>query len=563
MWQYDKETDNTKFNVFIQKTIMHTFVDMLNSILEMQTKPNKNYLYNIVINKFYFKLNTFYKDDSVLDKLIIIESNKIKKQNAASSLLIDPIFLSQNYKQQSPIKIQKIKQCSNPIYTIKPATRQHIRYISINNYTNCSNGSFHNWVNKNGSMVCEKCKLDVKDVTEQSSSKTMDAYIKTIKPPKMCVNELKDTVVKSNEVVNTFIKSYDANKNYVDVFINLLNGITGEKTNNYYLFSDTYIINHDHHGHTTNNYVEIVNKNNAVQIKNNHPFFGLDVIYFTNGKYEYYYDKNKYNYLGFRERNKDYEKALYSGSYVKINLSIKNKLKYIGWKQYVYQVKESDKILRNYFIENIVNVRVTNLKQSLIKIQKITNIITSKNKKIKYDDDSGLVNKYIGKLDTMVLKTNGYSFFRNWEGMKDFVSDNKQKYDDIEGDYVDYHTLNKVDDTGMLLLYYIVSELMQLININDDKTIRSTVVFYVVDVITYLVNSFSLNDVKTSLEMKRFLYLLTNNESQRELSELRGDAIEESEVDEDAKEEEDAIDMEDEMDYEIDYENGVNMNRIN
>lgn len=562
MWQYDKEKDNTKFNIFIQKTIMHTFVDMLNSVLEMQTKPNKNYLYNIVINKFYYKLNTFYKDDSILDKLVIIESNKVKKQNTTSTLLIDPIFLPQIYEQQSPIKLPKKQLCFNNIYTMKHTSRQPIRYISINSYTNCPDGAFHNWSNKNGAMGCDKCGLNIKDVTDKSSPKIMDAYMKTVKPSKVCIDETKNNIVKSNDVISAFIKSYDANKNYVDVFVNLVNSITGEKTNNYYLYSDTYIINHDHHGHTTNNYVEIINKNNAVQVKNNHPYFGLDVIYFVQGKYEYYYDKNKYNYVGYRERNKDYEKALYSGSYVNINLSIKNKLKYIGWKQYVSQVKETDKIVRNYVIEIIINTRVTNLKQSLINIQRITNIIVSKNRKVKYDDDSGLVAKYMGKLDTMVLKNNGYSFFRHWDHIRDYSGSHKQIYD-IDGEYIDYHTLNKYDDTGMLLLYYIVSEFGQLININDDKTIRSTVVFYVVDMITYLVNSFSLNDVKTSLEMKRFLYLLTNNESQRELSELRGDAIEESEVDEDAKEEQEAIDMEDEMDYEIDYENGVNMNRIN
>jgi hypothetical protein len=81
MW-YNSEigikSNNINANAQIQRIIIHTFVDCLNSILE--NTINNNYLYNIITTKFYNKLNFIYNNNSsisLLEKLDSINKKKV------------------------------------------------------------------------------------------------------------------------------------------------------------------------------------------------------------------------------------------------------------------------------------------------------------------------------------------------------------------------------------------------------------------------------------------------------------------------------------------------------
>ena len=70
MWYYDLE-DPTKRKLFlptIQKSVIHTAVDVLNGILEMAEK-NNNRLYEIITTKYFKKLKLFFNNNELYTKL--------------------------------------------------------------------------------------------------------------------------------------------------------------------------------------------------------------------------------------------------------------------------------------------------------------------------------------------------------------------------------------------------------------------------------------------------------------------------------------------------------------
>ena len=57
MWYTeDISFKQNNINPQIQRIIIHTFIDALNTILETNTRENKNYLYSIFSTKFFNKL---------------------------------------------------------------------------------------------------------------------------------------------------------------------------------------------------------------------------------------------------------------------------------------------------------------------------------------------------------------------------------------------------------------------------------------------------------------------------------------------------------------------------
>ena len=67
-----------------QKSIIHTLVDLLNSILEINIHKNKNYIYEMFASRFFSKLNQVYSGTAskeLLDRL----DNSIKMKITVSS----------------------------------------------------------------------------------------------------------------------------------------------------------------------------------------------------------------------------------------------------------------------------------------------------------------------------------------------------------------------------------------------------------------------------------------------------------------------------------------------
>lgn len=171
LWYYDyKEASNDKAKrqkllPTIQKIIIHTIVDIINSIIENAEEDKNNRIFEILKTKFYKKLNTIYSNKNIYDKLR--EQNKPSTIGDKKSFILtkaDAFTLNGEYQTlfDEVDNWRKIK--THMMYLdIKP--RQIEKYDTINNVTNCESGNFHNFTYDNKTFkctICNKLSLELK-----------------------------------------------------------------------------------------------------------------------------------------------------------------------------------------------------------------------------------------------------------------------------------------------------------------------------------------------------------------------------------------------------------------
>ncbi len=206
--------------------------------------------------------------------------------------------------------------------------------------------------------------------------------------------------------------------------------------------------------------------------------------------------------------------------------------------------------------------------------------------------------KYKGKLVNMNIKDKNQKnkIFRGWKVVKYQISFKDLSKETVNlspyVNYLSYEDVSLYDTNGNMILYYIIRELNKLLVYNDNKTIKNTITFFIIDVINRLFEMFNTDSQKTNFEIKRFNYILKSKsyvyditekgyglegfydeykdiddpDPSKEEIEQRDTDIEESEaldVDIGLEAGEIGYDPDDSgLDYEIDYESGVNFNRI-
>jgi len=369
--------------------------------------------------------------------------------------------------------------------------------------------------------------------------------------------------------------------------------------NNIYLAYDAYIIDHDHNGFKIDNPIIITEKENKIIYKRNHDFFKTDVIYFNNNRLQIdiYYDAISHLLLGYKEKTKNYEYAKRI-AYIKINYSIKNKLKMLGYK-YKYtelykiienidkeELKDTQQVLRN-IISDISRLRINNLKKTIIDIQRY--IYRAKyNYKVEIDEElieeqtDIFINKYLGKLNNIIVRNKEDKIFKNWKIVKNgiFLQELNDKIInmDIQNKYILFDDISYYDYHGNLILYYIIEQLDKLIEYNTNKIIQTNITYFIIDIINNIFELYNEEILIRSYDIKRFSYIMNSEtyiydtiDEGYGLDNVEGfygeykdpnepEDIDKLEEKENAIEEEQAMDMEEEQDYEIDYEVGVNYN---
>lgn len=185
LWYYDYKDSATdkskrmKLIPIIQKIIIHTVVDIINSCLEnSEENGKKNKIFEILKTKFYKKLNQTFSNKELY--------NRLKEQNTPSTIGDKKAFILTNIEA---VKLdgkyltefdtvtfwEKIKPYKK-IWDIK--YREIEKYDTINNITNCEKGTFHNWIYDNKTFKCTICGETTKDIKYDKikSKKIIDNY---------------------------------------------------------------------------------------------------------------------------------------------------------------------------------------------------------------------------------------------------------------------------------------------------------------------------------------------------------------------------------------------------
>lgn len=72
IWLYNDSNIETKdkpiYMINLQKTIIHTIIDLMNTLIEANIDENKNYLYEIIYAKLSIKIKTLYNNNELIKK---------------------------------------------------------------------------------------------------------------------------------------------------------------------------------------------------------------------------------------------------------------------------------------------------------------------------------------------------------------------------------------------------------------------------------------------------------------------------------------------------------------
>lgn len=160
--------DRKKNFLIIQKSVINTIVEIFNSILQVDAeklKTKKIYLYEILQNKYYLKLNDLFKDFNLVKKLdkMYLSTGAVKQQkqifidSTKFDIKPDLTNIYNNYVYDNLYSKYSKKYCLErlvcPLYDRKKLVPMNV----ISNLTNCIGGEFHDFKAKGKNLVCVNC----------------------------------------------------------------------------------------------------------------------------------------------------------------------------------------------------------------------------------------------------------------------------------------------------------------------------------------------------------------------------------------------------------------------
>ena len=606
LWYYetDEPEKKKKFDPLIQKIIINTFIDFVNSIIEIYSRKKKHYLYDIVATKFFLKLNTTFKNEELLNKIKSIEERKLittDKKTKIVTTSIKSIILQNEYNEGNYLGISDWISCKIPKYFIKMDLLKLEKYFEITNATNCIQGTFHHWQVKGNDLVCSICGVNANEIDNSSvlsekilnndkililqklakkycksgefhnyiyntqtkcnicmKCKNLDVdsinkedleelaknveEMKKLKekqfPFKGNKNHLAEKT-KNFEFINKVKSEYGKSKqhkedyyHFIDQFISKIESVLGKDVNlnneNIFLRHDAYIINHDHNGYPLEKPFTITDIGNKINFRKDHPFFKKDVIYYTNYKLQIdvFYDASTKLLLGYKEKNKDFQKSKRQNIYLKVNNSIMSRLKMLGYSSKYIDITEKMVKYKQIFkdpntilihiISDIGRNRVQNLKKVIMDLQRYIYRLAYNYDVKPIDEENNpdkFFDKYKNKLNKIILrKDKNDKFLYKWKAIKYglFFEDLTNKIINLDPNskFFSIEDINLYDYNGNVILYYIVHEMGKLLDINPDKFIKATLSYLLLDIIVREHDEFDEEKDLTNTEIKRFKYIL-------------------------------------------------------
>ena len=227
IWLYNDNNLNPKDKMIntikIQKIIIHTIIDLINTLVEANFDENKNFLYELLNTRINIKLNHIYKDELLLKRVKLISMKNIQFDENSQKIIFTTKKLA---FINLDIPFQFTKSIKEPcMSTIIPKTQIDtiINKNNINFLTTCPDGKFHNWIFKNNDLICSLCNTSYNNSIKMLTTTTEDNagdYLTKIKNinlnklfQKYCINgnihNLNNAKIcsKCNKNINTYILS--------------------------------------------------------------------------------------------------------------------------------------------------------------------------------------------------------------------------------------------------------------------------------------------------------------------------------------------------------------------
>ena len=566
----------------IQKHIINTCVDIINSILENSFDKKSSYIFEIFRVRFYSKLNTLFNNDEYYK--ILIDNTEIKKTVVKRRSHLKEItelpdkYIYNNLKWRLDTGSKKYYYNTDKI--------SNIEKYGITNTTNCPNGNFHKWELNKIPIKCSICQTEMFIEQDKDNKKVIENFkmtnlqviavsicIKTGKPHQYQYIE-KDKIYKClicnlskehqytneelnildgkiNNIMNNRTEQYDLllnetyeinknkrkhinklmkqltdnyNEDYVENFIDMVQNINTLLNLKY----NVYVIDHDHTGSLINEKISISDNENKIKYIENHPFFKTNVIYYTNKtKYniDIFYDALTSKLIGYKELSKEYVLINNSDKKININYSVYNKIKLLGYPSRYIEINDKDDI------RDICNNRLDNLKKIIIDFQRIINKINNNYYYViednKIDEPYFFTKSTNDIIDKYIKKINGISinniFIENDinHALKIDFEENDTNFDKR---YIDAYYINKIDKVSEKFLCYIINNFILLIQNNDKFKIQIS--NFVIDFINMIFTNYNTENLNSMKEIRKYKHILKSDGFLRNVLNMSRDTTE-------------------------------------
>jgi len=617
IWYFDPHIkENKAFLKIGMDIIINTLIHLLNTITEAFSNNKNNYLFDTISTRFFLKLNTQYnnvsaketleKIENLMASIIDINNNKIKirvgTQHSTNELtgIIQSYFLPDRkyiLYETMITKEREFLKVNIPIEPIEKKILDFTKKLLFEKFnmdgSKRTSALSDEELNKYTTNDIEK----IDNLLRESRNIFLNKYLEN-EEINMIKNEIKiekeqSFIEKMNE---NYKKYYDSNYDkLISTFINKLESIIGKDINinneNIYLSENVYIIDHNQLGQSSEiSYIK------NVSYKPDHEHFKQDVLIIKKNIYDIYYSAIENNLLGYKEKGDKYIDVKGTGKFIKINYSIENKLRYLGFDNKYINISDykttdiftREKKTNKEIINEIMRNRINALKKFMEYSQKIIYQIKNK-KKIqivdKLQNNTFTSNKYSNINSNNVLISKDAQIVLNFQSKFKYINTNKENNKKIlinwsllnEGilhdndlDYtfksllynekfIDASNLISLKDNDHVILFYTLSELAYLIELNNDNYTKSNLVFLIANIINYCYNLF--NKQLNHIEFRKFKYMIESDAeiiSYDQTTDLIFNQTEEEvkkvqQLNEDSQEEKDALDIEQDLpDEELD-----------
>ncbi len=181
IWLWPK---NDKSQIIgIQKVIINTIVDLMNTLIEANMGKDKNFQYELIVNRLMQKIKNTYMDTNVYKMLndmvkqkVVIENNKYSFISKKEKIL----ELKLGSSELVPILKTK-KKCDSRKDKIDISIHELFDY-DVDVFTNCPDGKFHEWSFSNNNIYCTLCNTKYNDlIIEQAKENNHISRINQLK----------------------------------------------------------------------------------------------------------------------------------------------------------------------------------------------------------------------------------------------------------------------------------------------------------------------------------------------------------------------------------------------
>jgi len=607
LWLYNDNDIEPKqkpmFMINIQKTIINTVIDLINSLVEANFELNKNFLYEIINERIRIKLRYTFNDEQLLARIITKSMKNINIDQTTKKITfltkkVEVIGLNYVFNMNEPIN----NSCDVASLKLdKKLFKTDANDIDI--LTNCPDGKFHNWEFKSGDLNCNFCKKSYNDlikiISTTSTEKTSNEYLDKIKLinlkklfKKFCIsadtheidnlgkcskcniivddwnpsdkelkrletnlevktnelsiqqinemrnynNKLKVEDQKTKQILNDFTTKYNNETNnnlesYIEKFMNRLIKILGPKIKSQnktiYIKDTVYIVDHDYFGNIIKEPFYILSSDDKIILINKHPSFNKDVLYYKDksNKVYVYYDPITYQYLGYSEDNKNIKKIRNNVS-LKIELSIKDNIMYLGYENKYYNIYHINKEYQTNLpkklgtdskdvILNILRDRINNLKQIIFISQSMIYNVKNNNQIIsEYNiEEKNIISEFTKKITK--FETSNESENNIFKDSNKLIHNLHINYNipenlnvELNNNYLDINNINSLSNSDFKLIFYLIFNFNELLDYNKQSIIQSELAHLIIKIIKY---SFNLYYIPYSnYNIRKFDYLLIN-----------------------------------------------------